>query len=404
MKYNKKDIEDWLNENLPHIKLIKWGGKKKAVSTFFDSERKLEFEYIFANMQSSFNRRGTKYFKLSSKERSENFKKIYTKQKIQKAKNKRKQTNIEKYGTEHALQNINVLEKLQKTNIEKYGSKCTLSNKEIRKKIKETNIEKYGVEFVTQNKDVQEKYKKTCLEKYGVDNVSKLKVVKQKKIETCIKNNGVYHPLLLEKFLNKRKNTNLEKYGVEHHLQNQEILNKQKRTNIEKYGHESPMQSEKINKKAIKTKIDKCLIYFPEGKTIPEWSKEPGSASYSTNLVGFRDHGILPSQNKSGRSILELKVENFLDELNIKYVANKKLNEHKGLNTGYKVPDFFLPEHNLIIECDGEYYHTKNKKHIDKERNKLYVSLGYNLLVFSGDQINNNFDYVKKQILKKIEG
>jgi hypothetical protein len=72
---------------------------------------------------------------------------------------KRKQTNLRKYKTEHASQNKQVLEKMYTTNLKKYGSKSILGTKELNKKTAQ------------QNKDnkVRNTLKKqeTCLRKYG---------------------------------------------------------------------------------------------------------------------------------------------------------------------------------------------------------------------------------------------
>ena len=61
-------------------------------------------------------------------------------------------------------------EKREQTNLEKYGYVNPFQNELIKSKIRETNIEKYGVPVVTQNPEIREKGTQTCLEKYGVPN------------------------------------------------------------------------------------------------------------------------------------------------------------------------------------------------------------------------------------------
>jgi hypothetical protein len=80
---------------------------------------------------------------------------------------KAKITNLEKYGYENPLSNIEIQEKRYKTNLEKYGKKYTLSVPEIQAKIKKTNLEKYGFECVLSNPEIQTKIKKTNLERYS---------------------------------------------------------------------------------------------------------------------------------------------------------------------------------------------------------------------------------------------
>jgi hypothetical protein len=49
-----------------------------------------------------------------------------------------------------------------------------------KEKYKQTSLQKYGVEFTTQSKKVKDKIKQVCLEKYGVENPSQLKETKEK--------------------------------------------------------------------------------------------------------------------------------------------------------------------------------------------------------------------------------
>ena len=101
---------------------------------------------------------------------------------------KRKKTNLEKYGTENALQNKNVYEKhiqtlqlkynvenvsqidlvrekVKKTNLEKYGHICNLHGLDSQKKIKDDNLKKYGCEFTLQYPLIREQIKKTRIER-----------------------------------------------------------------------------------------------------------------------------------------------------------------------------------------------------------------------------------------------
>jgi hypothetical protein len=81
---------------------------------------------------------------------------------------KRKKTNLEKYGTEHVLQNKEIKEKFKKTNLEKYGTDNYSKTDIFLENLKKFNLNKYGVEYVQQNENIKEKTKKNNLEKYGV--------------------------------------------------------------------------------------------------------------------------------------------------------------------------------------------------------------------------------------------
>jgi hypothetical protein len=115
----------------------------------------------------------------------------------------------------------------------------------MQEKRKKTNLEKYGCENAFQLEKVKElsrkrdwtdrnnKSRQTCLEKYGVDNVAKTDFVKDK--------------------INK---TLIDRYGsVEESYKQRQLL--AKKTNLEKRGHDSNFKDEDFHKKSIQTQIEK---------------------------------------------------------------------------------------------------------------------------------------------------
>lgn len=84
-------------------------------------------------------------------------------------KKKRKETNLIKYGTEHALQNENIRKKIESTNLIKYGAKNVFSNYDIKEKIKLTNIKRYGVENPSQSDEIKQKKTNTSKIKYDIE-------------------------------------------------------------------------------------------------------------------------------------------------------------------------------------------------------------------------------------------
>jgi len=79
---------------------------------------------------------------------------------------KRKATNLERYGAEYIGASQKIQEKIRNIKEEKYGNAYFVN---IEKRII-TNLRKYGVEYDFQNDDIKQKIKETCLNKYGVDN------------------------------------------------------------------------------------------------------------------------------------------------------------------------------------------------------------------------------------------
>jgi len=76
-------------------------------------------------------------------------------------------------------------------------------------------------------------------------------------------------------------------------------------------------------------------------------------------------------------------------------------NQYFKINKSYKFPDFVIPKYNLIIECDGEYWH-KNMKMIDKERDMMFENEGYKVLRFSDTQLLNNEEGVKECLAQEL--
>ena len=83
---------------------------------------------------------------------------------------------------------------------------------------------------------------------------------------------------------------------------------------------------------------------------------------------------------------IELKVEEQLKLYNIKYFKQKPIcNAHF-------VIDFYLPEYQLVIECNGDYWHNLDKGKIrDKELEYYVKSKGKDILWLWEHEINDDW-------------
>lgn len=79
-------------------------------------------------------------------------------------------------------------EKRANTNIEKYSAANPYASKVIIDKMKQNNLDKFGVEYSWQRPDVKEHIKQTNLKRYGVEAIAKSDIVKQHFKENRIKN------------------------------------------------------------------------------------------------------------------------------------------------------------------------------------------------------------------------
>jgi hypothetical protein len=100
------------------------------------------------------------------------------------SRNKAKQTMLERYGVEHALQNVDILKKSQETLKNNYGVKTPMESNKIKKKQRKTFRDKYGTNNPMKVPSIKEKLKQTFLSKYGVDNPSKNSSVVEKILKT----------------------------------------------------------------------------------------------------------------------------------------------------------------------------------------------------------------------------
>ena len=80
-----------------------------------------------------------------------------------------------------------------------------------------------------------------------------------------------------------------------------------------------------------------------------------------------------------------------------------------------KIFDYYIPSVNLLIEVDGDYYHAfekeysemnemqKRSKRNDSNKDIIAKGLGYDIIRFWEHDIMKNPDYVKEELLKKME-
>lgn len=103
----------------------------------------------------------------------------------------------------------------------------------------------------------------------------------------------------------------------------------------------------------------------------------------------------------------ELMVKNYLIENNIEYISQHPL-------LGY-IPDYFIPDKNLIIEVFGDFWHGNPKKYgegktplrdhqikriiSDKKKLKIYENSEYNYLILWESDIYKNVDILLNNII-----
>lgn len=121
-----------------------------------------------------------------------------------------------------------------------------------------------------------------------------------------------------------------------------------------------------------------------------------GSINHRASRLKLDKRRIDYHFSRSKMTNIENKIAKFLKSINTDYDFNRYI---KCFNRGF-YPDFIIG--NLIIECDGEYWH-KMRKDKDLERQWLLEKMGFKVLRFNDKEILNDFGRVKKCILQELK-
>lgn len=160
-------------------------------------------------------------------------------------------------------------------------------------------------------------------------------------------------------------------------------------------------RSKKISTETLK-KISKT--WFKKGEHInpktefkksnKSWNKgltkenTPQLKKQSEEMKERRKKQILPTKDTS----IEVKIQNFLKSLGIDFFTHQYMKE---IEHGYQC-DIFIPSMNLVIECDGDYWHKyPTGREIDHIRTSELIEKGFKVLRLWGFEIKkmdlNNF-------------
>ena len=226
--------------------------------------------------------------------------------------------------------------------------------------------------------------------------------------------------------ISNRIKTSMNNYGVPFSTMSQNKIEEIKKSNLLKYGVDNPMKLEHIKKKCIDTNknIDKTQMnlkiqqrrgidtnvlynlksYYNNKNIITQEEFQRGilDANCKSNAfrVNLRKAGI--KIKKSFRQKYEIFLTQFLKDLypNIKVIFS----DRKVLN-GLEL-DFYIPEKNLAIEFNGDYWHSTS---IDDDINQqlkktnLCEQQGIHLIHIWEHEWLNNQEFIKELLKLYIE-
>lgn len=184
--------------------------------------------------------------------------------------------------------------------------------------------------------------------------------------KTNIEKYGCISPFGNKTVREKSKNTMLEKYEKENYFATSEFKEKIKQINMENYGVTS-FKKIHIPKEVLQILDDEeNFIEFAKNKSIGEIANllNVDNSTITYRLKKYDCENIV-----SSRSSFESEIRNFLLENDIKYESNTR----KVINP-YEL-DFYIPDCNFAIECNGDYWHSdifKNKNYHHEKWKKCY--------------------------------
>lgn len=296
-----------------------------------------------------------------------------------------KQTNLEKYGVENVFQLYEVKEKSKQTKQLKYNSEY-YNNSD---KAKATRITKNG-QYVSKNQI--EQMKQTNLKKYGVEYYTQTDIYKTKsKLTRYAKNNGNYfgedtkEQLRKIAKLNYKKSNNLRIKAIKNNygnFQNTYYINNDKMMKILK-------QPEKnLQEYIMQLDIsDRNFAYIQQDLNI----------SYTTLLNLLHQYNLKDLLTNT-RSHFQQEIINLIKHYNISYIENCRT----------VIPpqelDIFIPDYNLAIECNGNYWHAsinKTDKNYHYNKSKLCEQKGIRLIhIFEYEWYNERQQPILINIIK----
>lgn len=239
-----------------------------------------------------------------------------------------RQTNLERYGVEHALKLDKFKQKQKQTNLERYGAATPMEVQEFKEKAKQTNLERYGVEYVGQAQ--RSKIEKTFEAKYSANSPMKSKEIQD-----------------------KVKQTNLERYGVEQYLKSEKAKEKIKQTNLKKYHRENPAQIH-VHHLEDQTKefIEK---HFIENNRL---DKDRVCAYFNIKDTAFErliEKLKITCPLKSRRGVTQKEIYDFVVSC-----STDALNDCRTIIYPKEL-DIYIPSKKIAIEYDGLMYHSFGK-------------------------------------------
>lgn len=239
------------------------------------------------------------------------------------------------------------VEKRKQTNLLKYGFEYVTQVEEIKEKTKQNNLEKYGKPYTFQVDEFRDKAKKTLIKKYGVDSPFKSPEIKQRSIEATINKYGVYNV----NYIGKPKEI------VDALTSREGMIKYLNENNIETIGTVSLANKLGVSQSVVR-KISNKFNLTDRIIMVKHRSHYEDMIVDILHRIGIPDSEI---------------------ELNAKIVNNP--NSDRPSDT-YEL-DIYLPKYNLGIEYNGSAFHNEKYKEYNYHEQKETEARKQGIFIFN---------------------
>ena len=320
--------------------------------------------------------------------RIKDYRRLLTKDEIDKINKKRVDTNLEKYGKENVSQIDETKMKVKKSFIDKYGGYTYQSNI-LMYKVIDTNLEKYGVTFSSSSDIIKDKIKSTNMDRYGFECVSKSPIIKSKVIETNLEKYGVENIMFLPNVVKSLNDKLYQKYKVNSYFKTDEFRNSLKY---------NPIGNDIFRNNLIINNNENYIRYIDDN--ISEFSCDCGHThTFLISSINFHNRSRLniplctvcyPIGDQ--KSIKEKELLSFIKSVYENNIIS-------GYRDGLEI-DIYLPDLNIGFEFNGLYWHSEEYKEKNYHINKTnhFKSKGIRIIHIWEDDWDNKRDIIKSQI------
>jgi predicted nucleic acid-binding Zn ribbon protein len=296
------------------------------------------------------------------------------------------------------------------------GLRC----KEIAEKKKRTNLAKYGCEYASQNEDVKRKALETNKRNHDGILAMHNPLIKAKIVETNLQRYGVPYAQQLDEVKAKAKQTNLERYGYECNFGDAQKRAEYEQICIEKYGEDYAKKRAKKARFTFQLANRPHIELYEKEFVLENFIDENNEFMINEFCAFFKVSRGMCDKFKVNNNIMNRnndwhrgRSSSIEQELFESIPCENKYQNDKTILGGMEL-DMVLPDIKLAIEYDGLYWHSVQQGkgenyHLDKT--KRCLEKGYQLFhIFESDDIeiwqsmiNNKLGLNKRIYARKCE-